>query len=256
MKMVCVIQARMGSTRLPGKVLMDIAGIPMLAHVIERSKAIKAVDEVVVATTTLKEDEAVIATAREYGAETFAGDLSDVLDRYYQAARQFEADVVMRVTADCPLLDPTVGDHVVSHYEHGRVDYCSNVLPPTYPDGVNIEIVDFAALEKSWKVATLPSDREHVTTYIRTHPEEFSVVNVESEEDMSDLRWTVDAPEDLDFVRQIFGHMQDSGDEIPGVSEVIGILDSHPELAAFESGIRRHAGWERSLTADSELGSE
>ena len=240
----------MGSTRLPGKVLRDISGKPMLAHVIERARAIATVDEVVVATTTLDEDEPVMATARKYGAQAFAGSTSDVLDRYYMTAKRFEADAVIRVTADCPLLDPSVGDHVVSYYDHGRVDYCSNVLPPTYPDGVSIEIISFDALERTWRTAVLPSDREHVTTYIRTHPEEFCVINVESPEDLSHLRWTVDAPADLEFIRQVFSHLKPGDGETPGVTEVMQVLSEHPELSLLNANFHRGEGWERSIAAD------
>ena len=250
--MVGVIQARMGSSRLPGKVLSDIAGRPMLAHVIERTAQIDEIDEVVVATTDLPEDEVVLEVAREFGAGAFAGSPSDVLDRYYLAAKQYEADVVMRVTADCPLLDPIVGDHVTSFYKHGQIDYCGNLLPPTYPDGVNIEIVSFRALEKSWNHTTLSSDREHVTTYIRTHPDEFSIINVESPENMSHMRWTVDEPADLEFIRQVFSHLRPAAGETPGVVEVLKVLAENPELALLNTGFERGAGWERSIAADAE----
>ena len=250
MKMVCVIQARMGSTRLPGKVLADIAGRPMLAHVIERAQRIAAVDEVVVATTTLPEDEEVQEAASRFGAGTFAGSLDDVLDRYYKAAKYFRADVVMRVTADCPLLDPAVGDHVVSFYDHGSIDYCSNVLQPTYPDGVHVEIINLPALERSWQVATLPSDREHVTTYIRTHPEEFCVINVEGPEDLSHMRWTVDGPTDLEFIRRVFDHLSSDDGEMPSMVEVLKVLDQHPELSLINGSHRRHEGWDRSKADD------
>lgn len=246
----------MGSTRLAGKVLADIAGRPMLAHVIERAQRIAAVDEVVVATTTLEEDEAVQAAARRFGAETFAGSLDDVLDRYYMAAKRFRADAVMRVTADCPLLDPEVGDRVVSFYDHGQVDYCSNVLPATYPDGVNIEIIGFPALERTWQVASIPSDREHVTTYIRTNPGEFSVINVESSEDLSDMRWTVDSPADLEFIRKVFQHLGSGDGEISGVGDVLKVLDAHPELSLLNASHRRNEGWDRSKAADAEPDSD
>jgi spore coat polysaccharide biosynthesis protein SpsF len=246
----------MGSTRLVGKVLADIAGRPMLAHVIERAQRIAAVDEVVVATTTQEEDEAVQAAARQFGAETFAGSVDDVLDRYYMAAKRFRADAVMRVTADCPLLDPEVGDHVVSFYDHGKVDYCSNVLPATYPDGVNIEIIGFHALERTWRIASLPSDREHVTTYIRTNTDEFSVINVEFSEDLSDMRWTVDSPDDLEFMRQVFHHLGSGDGEISGVGDVLKILDAHPEISLLNSSHRRNEGWDRSKAAEADPGSD
>ena len=252
MRTVCIIQARLASTRLPGKVLVDIAGKPMLAHVIERAAAVAGVDEVVVATTSAEEDREVCEAARKHGARPFAGSPADVLDRFYRAACEFQADSVVRVTADCPLLDPVVGSRVSERFTRGDLDYCSNILPPTYPDGLDVEVVSFATLERMWREADLPSDREHVTTYIRTRPARFRTASVEARVDLSALRWTVDEPDDLRFVREVFRHLAAGPGELPGFDAVLRVVREHPELAKLNASFQRNKGWERSIAADPE----
>lgn len=254
MRIICIIQARMDSSRLPGKVLEDIAGRPMLAHVVARAAAIEGVEDVVVATTTAPEDSAILDLANSLGVGAFAGSTDDVLDRYYQAARKFKAAAVVRITADCPLLDPVESARVVARFARGDLDYATNLVPPTFPDGQDTEVVSFEVLEKIWNVATLPSDREHVITYIRTNPQLFKVHNVTSEQDLSDLRLTVDEPDDLVFVRKIFSAL---GPEVSGkfisMHEVIGFLRDNPEIAALHPDHDRNEGWATSIAADREL---
>jgi len=254
LRIVCIIQARMASTRLPDKVLSEIEGRSMLAHVVERAAAIEGVDDVVVATTTDPADEAILDIAESIGALPFAGHPTDVLDRYYQAATKFEAEGIVRITADCPLIDPVVSGQIVSRFERGDLDYATNLLLTTYPDGFDTEVVSYSALEHIWKIATLRSDREHVITYIRTNPDQFKVWNLTREPDLSHIRWTVDEPDDLEFVRAVFANLPKTGDRYPSAEAILDMLSKHPEIAALHPDHDRNEGWATSIAADQESG--
>jgi len=240
----------MDSSRLPGKVLTDISGKPMLAHVIERAIAIRGVDDVVVATTMDPDDAPISALAISSGALTFAGHTTDVLDRYYQAATLFEADAIVRLTADCPLLDPVLCEEILDRFTAGDWDYVSNVMPATFPDGLDTEVITYRALKISWEVATLPSDREHVTTYIRTNPELFKVSNVAQETNLSYVRWTVDEPDDLEFIRAVFENLPKTGTQFPSMNAILGMLKERPEIAAMHTDHSRNEGWATSIAID------
>ena len=207
---VAIIQARMGSTRLPGKVMADIVGQPMLHYVVSRARRAKELDLVAVATSNKSNDKAIVDFCDRHRIPCFCGSEDDVLDRYYLSATHFEADVVIRLTADCPLLDPRVIDDVVHKYRHGTFDYVSNTIKPTYPDGLDTEVFGYEVLEKTWREARLKSEREHVTPFIYNNPQFFRVHNVVFSEDLSDLRWTVDASRDLEFVRKVYAHLESS----------------------------------------------
>lgn len=245
---VAIVQARMGSSRLPGKVLMDIAGAPMLWHVVQRARRATTLDRVRVATSTATADDAVATWCATTGVECCRGSEHDVLDRYYQAAIQAGADVVVRLTADCPLLDPVVLDRVVTCFLTGSYDYVSNVAPPTFPDGLDTEVFTFAALQRAWQEAHRPSEREHVTPYLRQHPELFRLENVTHSPDLSGLRWTVDEPADLAFVRAVYSE----GTEF-GLAEVCALLARQPALGQVNSDILRNAGYARSLQEEHAL---
>ena len=249
MKTVALIQARMSSSRLPGKVLEDICGQPMLWRVVDRARQAKQVDSVAVITSTHAADDAVERLCKEDNLPYFRGSLDDVLDRYYQAAVHFQADNVVRLTADCPLLDPKIIDKVVQTFHQGGFDYVSNSLECTYPDGLDTEIFRFAALERAWKEARLTSEREHVTPYIFKHPELFRLGLVKHEEDLSALRWTVDTPRDLEFMRTIYNFIQD---EACGMDEILQLLKEHPEITELNSGQERNEGYQKSLQEDTE----
>jgi spore coat polysaccharide biosynthesis protein SpsF len=226
-KVVALIQARMGSTRLPGKVLMDLAGQPMLARVVERARRASRVDEVVVATSTLPGDDAIEALCRARGWACFRGSEGDVLDRYYHAARAHEADVVVRVTADCPLLDPELVDDVVAALlaDPGH-QYASNVHPRrTYPRGLDCEAMRAGALARAWREASAPVEREHVTPYLWHQPELFLPASAAGHEDHSSERWTVDTPEDLELVRRLYGAL---GEERLGWTAALEALEGNP----------------------------
>ncbi|MEM2679660.1 MAG: glycosyltransferase family protein [Candidatus Hadarchaeales archaeon] len=249
-KTVAIIQARVGSTRLPGKVLKEICGKPMLWYVIERVKRARLINEIVVATTTNAEDDEIVKIAEQCRVKTFRGSEDDVLDRYYRAAKEFKADVVVRITADCPLIDPEIVDKTVEFFLKGDFDYVSNTVRPTFPDGLDVEVFSFDALKKAWENATKLSEREHVTPYIRKHPEKFKIGSFEAEHDLSHLRWTVDREEDLRFVREVYERI---GKEIFHMQDVLELLREHPELAEINRGIKRNEGYEKSLREDREI---
>jgi spore coat polysaccharide biosynthesis protein SpsF len=249
MRTIALIQARMSSSRLPGKVLQDIAGQPMLGRVVHRAQQAKSVDLVAVITSTNAEDDAIEMLCQKNNIPYFRGSLDDVLDRYYQAAIHFQADNVVRLTADCPLLDPKIIDKVVQTFHKSAFDYVSNALECTYPDGLDTEIFRFEALERAWQEARLKSEREHVTPYIFKHPELFRLGSVKQEEDLSSWRWTVDTPRDLEFVRAIHKFIKD---EEFGMDEIVKLLKEHPELSELNSGQQRNEGYQKSLRADIE----
>lgn len=249
---LAVVQARLGSSRLPGKALLDIAGRPMLAHVMARAAAVPGVDRVVLATTLRPRDEPLAALARSAGMACVRGSEDDVLDRFRAVLHEHPAQAVVRMTGDCPLLDPGVSGLVLTEYlrRAGQVDYVSNIHPPTYPDGLDTEVCSSEALERAWREARLPSEREHVTTYLRDHPERFRLWNVAQTEDLSGLRWTVDTAADLAFVRAVHAELAPGGEHIFGMAEVLALLSRRPELASLNAGIRRNEGLARSRAAE------
>jgi len=248
MKTVAIIQARMSSSRLPGKIMTDIAGKPMLQHVINRVQKARMLDLVLVATSENEEDDVVARFCHETGISCFRGSLDDVLDRYYQAAKYVKASVIVRITADCPLLDPHVIDKVVMIFSKGNFDYVSNIIECTYPDGLDTEVFSLRALEYAWQKAKLKSEREHVTPYIRKHPEIFRMANVSHTENVSSMRWTVDEPQDLDFIRIVFKHI---GNSDFCMEEVLNLLKQHPEICIKNANIKRNEGYLKSLREDS-----
>lgn len=224
-----IIQARMGSSRLPGKVLMDINGQTVLAHVLERCRDIDGADVVCCAIPESSDSDPVAAEAERCGAVVFRGSEDDVLDRYVQAARMVAADVVMRVTSDCPLIAPDVCADVLRLRVRQNADYAANNTPPSWPHGLDCEATSIAWLERAGKEAQKPMDREHVTTYIRRHPEARKV-NLDGPGGAAlDHRWTLDFPEDLDFMRALFAAFP--GDQqVPGVDQTLALLDTHREI--------------------------
>jgi spore coat polysaccharide biosynthesis protein SpsF len=246
-----IIQARMGSTRLPGKTLTDVVGRPMLAWLVERAARIPGVERVIVATTEKPADGAILRFAAERGLPAYAGSEDDVLDRFYQAARRDGVSVVVRVTPDCPLLDPGVAGRVLARFLEagGGLDYASNTQPPTFPDGLDTEAFAFAALERGWREARLASEREHVTPFIWKHPDRFRLANVTHTPDLSALRWTVDTAADLEFVRAVYRHLGVRA-ETAGLEEVLDLLRRHPELKRINRGIARDEGYAKSVRDD------
>ncbi len=207
-RIVAIVQARMSSSRLPGKVLKEIHGKPMIAWVVERTRQAKAVDFVAVATTSDPADDAIENWCRESQTACYRGSMFDVLDRYYQAAKLFAADIVVRVTADCPVIDPQVIDDTIAAFFANQADFAANRLPPpwgrTFPIGLDTEVCSFTALERAWKEAKEAHEREHVMPFLYDVPDRFKVYQLNTSPDYGALRWTVDTPEDLDFIRAVF----------------------------------------------------
>ena len=247
---MAVVQARMSSRRLPGKVLADIGGRPLLAHLIERLRRSR-VDNITVATSTCDSDNAVARWCRDSGVDCFRGDLHDVLDRYYRAARRLQPEHLVRVTADCPLLDPQIVDRVVAEHLRAGWDYTSNVLPPTYPDGLDVEVFSYRCLRLAWQQARLPSEREHVTLYINQRPGEFAIGNVAGAVDLSHYRWTVDEVRDLDVVREIFRALYTRNPRF-GLDDMVELMRRNPALARHNSCHGRNEGLQASLLKDAE----
>jgi spore coat polysaccharide biosynthesis protein SpsF len=239
-KVVTIIQARMASSRLPGKVLKDIGGRAMLGWVVERARQATAVSETVVATTTEAEDDAVEAFCLEHGYPCFRGSMHDVLDRYYQAARQYEAEVIVRITADCPLIDRASIDQVVETFLDAEppLDFAANRFPMerTVPIGLDTEICTFSALETAWKEAAEPHQREHVMPFFYEHPERFNILHIRHSPDYGHLRWAVDTQEDLEMVRSLVAHFSPRADF--SWQEIIQLIEKRPELQEINAAVR------------------
>jgi spore coat polysaccharide biosynthesis protein SpsF len=238
MNTVAIIQARMGSTRLPGKVLQNLAGEPVLRRVINRVRRAETLTSIVIATTEQPADDAIVALCASIACPYFRGSEQDVLDRYYRAAHHYQADLVVRITSDCPLIEPAIIDQVVQALiSAGQYDYVSNTLAQrTFPRGLDVEALTFAALERAWKDDPDPAWREHVTPYIYRHPELFRLHHITHPVDYSAMRWTVDTPEDLAFVRHIYDHF---GHDRFSWHDVLHVLKQHPDWLDINRAIEQ-----------------
>lgn len=246
---VAIIQARMGSTRLPGKVLVDICGKPLLQRLIERVRATSEISRVVVATTTDPTDDVLADWCVAHDVPVYRGSVDDVLDRFWQCAQQHPAEFIVRVTADDPLKDPEVIAQALTLCASApEVDYASNTLQPSYPEGLDIEVVRFRTLERAAREATLPSEREHVMPYVWKHPDRFVLRSFSMQPDLSHWRWTVDKPADLELVRLIFAYF--AGQPLVGHQAVIAWLKENPELLAINAGTIRHEGYFKTLAME------
>ncbi len=239
MRTVAIIQARMGSSRLPGKVLKDIGGKPMLLWAVERARRATRVDAVGVATTDDPADDPIAALCTAHEIPVFRGSVFDVLDRFYRAAQAFRADVVVRVTGDCPLIDPGVMDETIAAFFESGVDFAANRLPPpwkrTYPIGLDTEVCSFAGLERAWREAAEPYEREHVMPYFYDQDGRFRVRVVDHDPDYGALRWTVDTPADLELLRQIVERFE--GREDFSWLEVLELVQREPELTRINADV-------------------
>lgn len=243
-----IIQARMLSTRLPGKVLTEICGKPLLFHVINRSQHSKLIDKVVVATTEKTEDDGIERCSKSMSIDVFRGNELDVLDRFYKCAKLFLADIIVRITADDPFKEPSVIDKAIrSLVSNKNLDYVSNIIKPTYPEGVDIEVFTFTALERAWKEARSLAEREHVTPYIWNHPKLFSILNFENDRDLSSLRWTLDTEKDLEFTREIYSRLY-TPVRIFLIDDILRLLKREPQLKQINRGIERNLGYKKSVS--------
>lgn len=251
-KTVAVLQARVSSSRLPGKVVQPILGRPMLALQIERVRRCKQIDHLVVATSDRPEDDLLAKLCRSLDMDVFRGSLENTLDRFYQTARHFRADHVVRLTGDCPLADHEIIDDVIRFYFENECDYASNTLDPTLPDGLDVEVFSFSALERAWKEAVLPSHLEHATQFIVTNPSVFRLASYRYVRDLSGLRWTVDEPADLEFVRKVYEALYPSKPAF-SMDDVLALLKERPELDAINRHLERNDGLKKSLEEDKQF---
>ena len=228
MKTVVIVQARMNSTRLPGKVMLLLAGETMLARLLERLRRVKKANAVVIATTTNSSDDVIALWAQAHDVTCHRGSELDVLARYAEAAREAAADVVVRVTSDCPLLDPVLVDQAITAFEVGDCDYVSNMLPPTWPYGMAVEVFSIATLIQAHREAIQDAEREHVTPFIYWHPERYRLKNLTSPENLSHHRWTVDTPEDYQLVQLIFDSLYRIHPEF-ALADVLSVMQTHPD---------------------------
>lgn len=240
MNTVAIIQARMGSTRLPGKALRELRGKPMLLHVVERVRQSKLVDMAVVATTDGRNDDAIEKLCAFNSIECFRGSENDVLDRYYRAAIRYGAEAIVRITADCPFIDPEVTGKVISVYLDNKpsFDGATNAVKRTYPRGLDTEVFSFPALEKAHGEAKDPGVREHVTMYMYQHPEEFSFFDVLNEEDLSGMRWTVDEEADFELARQVYASLYNE-DKIFLTGDILRLVRERPELLEINRSVKQ-----------------
>ncbi len=249
MKTLIIVQARMTSTRLPGKVLLPLAGEPMLTRLIERLRRVRRADGIVVATTTNATDDPIAALCAQLGLPCHRGSEHDVLSRYADAARVHGADVVVRITSDCPLIDPALIDQTIAAFDEGGSDYVSNMLPPTWPYGMAVEVFSAAALAQAHAEATQAAEREHVTPFLYWHPERYRLRNVASPVDLSHHRWTVDTPEDYALVSRLFDHLMPTRPNFTQ-ADVLALLEQHPDWIAINQHIRQKPATETQTPKD------
>ena len=251
-KIGCIIQARMGSTRLPGKVMMNVEDQkPVLYFVIKQLQECKLIDKIIVATTTNEEDEEIVNYIKNLGIDCFRGSPKDVLDRYYQCAKEYSISSVVRIPSDKPLIDPEIVDKVISMFENNSYDYITNFLPnPTFPSGTEVEIFSINALKKAWENAKLPSEKEHVTPYFSNHQDEFKITHIKNSENLSHLRWAVDKMEDLKLVRKIVSKIK----KRPILMKnIVDLFSKEPELTEINKNVNRKEGDTKSLKEDQEF---
>lgn len=242
MKKVAIIQTRMGSTRLPGKVMKIIMDKPIIEHVVNRVKASKEIDDIIIATTTKKEDDIIVEEAQKLNVKYFRGSENDVLSRYYYAAKEVNADIVIRITSDCPLIDPQIIDKIIKLFietsKKEKIDYLSNTIERTYPRGLDVEVFNFETLEKAFKEADRPYQREHVTPYIYENPEIFKIKQIKNNVDYSNYRWTLDTIEDFKVIKIIYKNSHKEN-ELFYMEDILKFQEEHPEISKINEKVRQ-----------------
>ena len=247
-----IIQARMGSTRLPGKIMLPVLDKPVLEHLIDRVRKSSNIDEIIIATSDNKSDDIIEIFCKTQKIKCFRGSEKDVLLRYFEAAKKFSIDTIVRLTSDTPLLDPKVIDKVILKYNESEYDFVSNVfpLPRTYPDGYNVEIFSMEILKQVNYEAVKPSDREHVTTFITMQPDKFKKYRVDSEKDFSKYRFNLDYKEDFELIKVVLEKLNKKTD----LKDIINLLDEHPEILKLNSHIKPYENILKSFEQDKKLG--
>lgn len=249
MRPIAIVQARMRSTRLPGKALLPLGDKTILSSVVERLRFVEGLADVVVATGDSPANDPIRALCQAEGIPCFSGSEDDVLDRYYHAAQQFRADPILRVTSDCPLVDPAIVRQALELFKAGRGEVVYVGFDLSFPDGLDVEVFAFEALETAWREARLPSEREHVTPFIWKQPDRFPQDRIRNGTMVSEERWTVDQPEDYEFVKAIHAALYRSGPSF-GMKEILSFLETHPELRQLNAGIVRNEGYIKSIRDD------
>ncbi len=249
MNNVAIVQARMSSTRLPGKVLMPLGKRNVIGQVFHQLSYCRKLDRRILATSVDASDDPLAEWAHAESIEVFRGNLQDVLDRFYRTAKWANADTVVRITGDCPLIDPTVVDKVLAMFFEGGYDYVSNSNPPTFPDGMDTEVFTFASLEESWRIARLASEREHVTPYIRNHNTQFKIGNLENDENLESVRLTLDNPEDYKLISLIYDQLEKVGTFV-SLHAVMNLVKNEKSLLEINTHIQRNEGYLSSLKKD------
>lgn len=244
-----VLQARVSSTRLPSKVIRPILGAPMLERQLERVNRSRLIEKLVVATSNEESDHPIAELCQRLGVDCFRGSLDDVLDRYYQAAKDYSPNIIVRLTGDCPLADPAVIDDGIEFFLNHSYDYVSNCVERTYPIGLDAEVFHFECLRQAWREARLPSEREHVTPFIRNHPERYAIGHFKNDIDLSRHRWTVDEPEDFKFVSAVYEALYPDNPRF-SMDDILNLLKKHPELTKFNYHIEHGEGYRKSLRED------
>jgi len=237
---IAIIQARMGSTRLPGKVMLKIMGKPMLWHIISRLSHSKLINKIVIATSINRKDDIIEDFCKKYDINFYRGSEKDVLDRYYQVIKINNADIVVRITGDCPLIDPNVTDKVIASYLKNIKHFngASNTIERTYPRGFDVEVISCEIMQEAWEKAEKDYQREHVTPYIYEHPNLYNIYSVENSKNLSYLRWTVDEEADLIFTREIYKRLYREGDTFL-MKDILKILEKEPTLKEINKNIKQ-----------------
>jgi spore coat polysaccharide biosynthesis protein SpsF len=251
-RVVGILQARTTSSRLPGKVLMDLCGAPMIVRQLERIQRARLIDRIVMATSLDASDDVLAQTVSDFGVAVYRGSLDDVLDRFVKALDQNPAEQVVRLTGDCPLTDPDIIDAVIAHHLVNAADLTSNGVDPTFPDGLDVEVIAAQALRKAGSLARRGVEREHVTQYLYARRNEFNVVDYKGVVDLSRKRWTVDHQSDFTFVKSIYQNLYHSKPGF-GLWDIIKLLGEQPELESINAGIIRNEGLAKSIENETAL---
>ncbi len=250
MKVGAVIQARMSSTRLPGKVLLNVGQRPLLHQIILRLEAAKLLDTIIVATSTSTPDDEIEEWCHAKGVSVFRGSEENVLQRYYECAKAFQLDIIVRVTADDPFKDPQIIDQLVDRIKSDNYDFVCNNKPVSFPEGLDVEIMTFPVLEESYKNAESDFEKEHVTQYVHRRWNSFKTYNLGSDENNASKRWTIDTQEDLDFAREVYKELESSG--IFMAEDILSLLKSKPQLELINNEVSRSTLYSKSKNSSNE----
>jgi spore coat polysaccharide biosynthesis protein SpsF len=243
-----IIQARSGSKRFPNKMFKKILGQPILWHVIQRVRASTLIDQIIVATTRSQADDKIVSLAKKMGLNYYRGSTNDVLGRFYQAAKKFKTKIIVRITPDDIFEDPSLIDSLLKIFiaAKGKYDYISNTVNQTHPEGIDVEVFSFAALQRAFREAKKLSEREHVTPYLWNNPNKFRIKSIKYHKDLSHLRWTIDYPKDLEFARKIYQRLYFKK-RIFLMNDVLKVLKKHPAWQKINQGVIFHEGYLKSL---------